>query len=88
MLIKGEDFDKIVFGFILLKDGFFQLKFDFMFFNLFYGKLWKVDKESIVDKKDIIDDCFKVGILRSFDGQLLFLMNMVVKMKENLEFGF
>lgn len=39
-----------------------------MFFNLFYGKLWKVDKESIVDKKDIIDDCFKVGILRSFDG--------------------
>lgn len=87
MLIKGEDPDKIAFGSTLSKDGFPQLKFDFMLSNPPYGKSWKVDKESIVDKKDIIDDRFKVGIPRSSDGQLLFLMNMVAKMKANSDLG-
>jgi type I restriction enzyme M protein len=87
MLIKGEDPEKIAFGSTLSRDGFPQLKFDFMLSNPPYGKSWKVDKDSIVDKKDIIDDRFKVGVPRSSDGQLLFLMNMVSKMKTDSELG-
>jgi type I restriction enzyme M protein len=87
MLIKGEDPEKIAFGSTLSKDGFPRLKFDFMLSNPPYGKSWKTDKESIQDKKEIIDDRFKVGTPRSSDGQLLFLMNMVSKMKEDSELG-
>ncbi len=87
MLIKGEDPEKIAFGSTLSRDGFPQLKFDFMLSNPPYGKSWKVDKDSIVDRKEIIDDRFKMGVPRSSDGQLLFLMNMVAKMKHDSELG-
>lgn len=89
MLIKGEDPEKVAFGSTLSKDGFPRLKFDFMLSNPPYGKTWKVDQDSIFDgkKKEIIDDRFKVGIPRVSDGQLLFLMNMVSKMKQDSELG-
>lgn len=87
MLIKGEDPEKIAYGSTLSKDGFPNLKFDFMLTNPPYGKSWKIDRDAIVDKKDIIDPRFKVGVPRSSDGQLLFLMNMVSKMKLNSELG-
>lgn len=89
MLIKGEDPEKVAFGSTLSKDGFPHLKFDFMLSNPPYGKTWKVDQDAIIDgkKKEIIDDRFKVGVPRVSDGQLLFLMNMVAKMKEDSELG-
>ncbi|HKK74724.1 MAG TPA: class I SAM-dependent DNA methyltransferase [Saprospiraceae bacterium] len=87
MLIKGEDPDKVAFGSTLSRDGFPQLQFDFMLSNPPYGKSWKVDKEAIVDKNDILDERFKVGVPRSSDGQLLFLMNMVAKMKHDSALG-
>lgn len=87
MLIKGKDPDKIAFGSTLSNDGFPRLKFDFMLSNPPYGKSWKVDKDTIVDRKEITDDRFKVGVPRSSDGQLLFLMNMVSKMKKDSELG-
>jgi type I restriction enzyme M protein len=60
-----------------------------------YGKSWKSDQKSIVDGKDVIDHRFLVNlsdytgeefdfyaaIPRSSDGQLLFMMEMVSKMK-------
>ena len=55
-----------------------------------YGKTWKIDQESIVDakSKEILDYRFKsTGVPRVSDGQLLFLMNMVSKMKTNNELG-
>ncbi|NUQ23520.1 MAG: SAM-dependent DNA methyltransferase [Saprospiraceae bacterium] len=89
MLIKGEDPDKIAFGSTLSNDGFPQLKFDFMLSNPPYGKTWKVDQDAIIDgkKKEIIDSRFKVGVPRVSDGQLLFLMNMASKMKQDSELG-
>ncbi|GAB5554185.1 MAG: class I SAM-dependent DNA methyltransferase [Saprospiraceae bacterium] len=87
MLIKGEDPEKVAFGSTLSKDGFPRLKFDFMLSNPPYGKSWKTDMDSIQDKKDIIDERFKVGTPRSSDGQLLFLMNMVSKMKTDSALG-
>lgn len=91
MLIKEEDPEKIAYGSTLSKDGFPNRKFDFMLSNPPYGKSWKVDYESIVEgkgsRKEIIDDRFKVGIPRSSDGQLLFLMNMAAKMVESSDLG-
>jgi type I restriction enzyme M protein len=89
MLIKGEDPEKIAFGSTLSNDGFPKLKFDFMLSNPPYGKTWKVDQDSIVDSKtkEILDSRFSVGVPRVSDGQLLFLMNMVSKMKSDSEIG-
>lgn len=91
MLIKGEDPEKIAFGSTLSNDGFPSLEFDFMLSNPPYGKSWKLDYDSIVDKsgskKEILDNRFKSGVPRSSDGQLLFLMNMADKMKDNSALG-
>lgn len=89
MLIKEEDPEKIAFGSTLSNDGFPKLKFDFMLSNPPYGKTWKVDQDSIVDSKtkEILDSRFSIGVPRVSDGQLLFLMNMVSKMKADSEIG-
>ncbi len=87
MLIKDEDPEKIAFGSTLSKDGFPNLQFDFMISNPPYGKTWKVDADAILDKKDIIDPRFTVGVPRVNDGQLLFVMNIVSKLKTNSELG-
>jgi len=89
MLIKDEDPDKIAFGSTLSNDGFPNLQFDFMLTNPPYGKSWKIDQESILDKKgkEILDHRFRVGTPRVNDGQLLFILNMVSKMKKDSELG-
>jgi type I restriction enzyme M protein len=89
MLIKEEDPDKIAFGSTLSNDGFSNLQFDFMLTNPPYGKTWKIDQESIIDgkKKEIIDPRFRVGVPRVNDGQLLFILNMLSKMKRDSELG-
>ncbi|WP_445957296.1 type I restriction-modification system subunit M [Yeosuana sp.] len=93
MLIKGEKPENIAFGSTLSKDGFPSLNFDFMLSNPPYGKTWKLDVDAIVDdrgikgKEKIKDSRFEAGLPTISDGQLLFLMNMVSKMKHNTELG-
>jgi type I restriction enzyme M protein len=93
MLIKGEDTKNIAFGSTLAKDGFGHLHFDFMLSNPPYGKTWKIDEDAIVDdrgkkgKEVIKDKRFQVGLPSIDDGQLLFLLNMVSKMKHDTELG-
>ncbi|MCW0484560.1 type I restriction-modification system subunit M [Gaoshiqia sediminis] len=97
MLIKGEKPENIAFGSTLSKDGFPNLNFDFMLSNPPYGKTWKLDEGAIVDNRgkrgtgekaeNIKDPRFQVGLPTISDGQLLFLMNMVSKMKHNTELG-
>lgn len=97
MLIKGDKPENIAFGSTLSKDGFPNLKFDFMLSNPPYGKTWKLDETAIVSNRgkkgngeraeNIKDDRFQVGLPSISDGQLLFLMNMVSKMKHNTELG-
>ena len=93
MLIKGEKPENIAYGSTLSKDGFPQLHFDFMLSNPPYGKTWKIDEDAIVSErgkkgKEIIKDSrFNVGLPTISDGQLLFLLNMVSKMKHNTELG-
>ena len=97
MLIKGDKPENIAFGSTLSKDGFPSLNFDFMLSNPPYGKTWKLDENAIVDNRgkkgngekaeNIKDSRFQVGLPTISDGQLLFLMNMVSKMKHNTDLG-
>lgn len=88
MLIKDKDPKNIAYGSTLGRDGFYGKKFDFMLSNPPYGKSWKIDYDSIVGpKKKILDHRFMQGVPRSSDGQLLFLMNMVHKMKSTSKIG-
>lgn len=86
MLIKGKDAENIKYGSTLSEDGFGMESFHFMLSNPPYGKAWKNDQKVIMDGKDILDPRFKTGVPRVSDGQLLFSMNMLSKMKET-EFG-
>ncbi|MDP1923401.1 MAG: class I SAM-dependent DNA methyltransferase [Thiobacillus sp.] len=95
MMIKGNDPENILFGSTLATNDFSGKRFDFMLTNPPYGKSWKSDQKSIVEGKEVIDHRFQVkladyagertepqpAIPRSSDGQLLFLMEMVDKMK-------
>ncbi|MDX8404575.1 MAG: class I SAM-dependent DNA methyltransferase, partial [Mariprofundus sp.] len=94
MMIKGNNPSHIRVGSTLSSDEFAGTKFDFMLSNPPYGKSWASEQKYIKDGKDVIDPRFQVqfkdywGNLetvdacpRSSDGQLLFLMEMVSKMK-------
>jgi len=95
MMIKGNDPQNIKFGSTLATDDFSGTRFDFMLTNPPYGKSWKSDQKSIVDGKDVIDHRFQVNLSeytgeiydfypavpRSSDGQLLFMMELINKMK-------
>lgn len=85
MLIKGEDPNKIAYGSTLSAYGFDNdLKFDFMLTNPPYGKTWAPDKKalSVGEKGKIIDKRFAVGTSRVNDGQLMFVLHMLSKMKQ------
>ncbi len=94
MMIKGNDPENIKNGSTLSTDEFSGKHFNFMLSNPPYGKSWTSEVKYIKDGKDIIDPRFRVrlknywgeledadAVPRSSDGQLLFLMEMVSKMK-------
>lgn len=93
MLIKGEDPDKIVYGSTLSAYGFDKdLKFDFMLTNPPYGKTWAPDKKAlgvgpkgaIIDKRFMLKGSYKEEAVTSRvnDGQLMFVLHMLSKMKD------
>ena len=94
MMIKGDNPENIKNGSTLSTDEFAGEQFDFMLSNPPYGKSWASEMKYIKDGKDVIDPRFIVTLTdywgesetvdatpRSSDGQLLFLMEMVNKMK-------
>ena len=98
MLLKGDgdQADHIAYGSTLSADGHAPRQFDFMLANPPYGKSWKVDAEKMGGKKDILDSRFNTYledgtpmamIPRVSDGQLLFLLNNVAKMKKDTPLG-
>ncbi len=92
MLIKGEDSDNIKYGSTLSEDKLQDLKFDFMLTNPPYGKSWENDQKILgIEKKGAKSDCkdlrFQVGITSKSDGQMMFLLNMLSKMKPAEEKG-
>jgi type I restriction enzyme M protein len=93
---EGEGADNMKFASTLSSDAFPSSEFDFMMSNPPYGKSWKTDLERMGGKGEITDQRFIVQhngdpeyrmITRSSDGQLMFLVNKLSKMKHNTPLG-
>ena len=101
LLLKGEgdEAEHIVGGAdksTLSADQFRSREFDFMISNPPYGKSWKTDLDRMGGKKGFSDPRFIVShgddpefklITRSSDGQLMFLVNKLQKMKQRSPLG-
>jgi type I restriction enzyme M protein len=101
LLLKGEGdaADNIIGGpewSTLSNDAFPSREFDFMLSNPPYGKSWKSDQERMGGKDGIKDPRFVIThagdpeyslVTRSSDGQMLFLANMLSKMKQGTKLG-
>jgi type I restriction enzyme M protein len=101
LLLKGEGdaADNIVGGpeySTLSNDAFPSREFDFMLSNPPYGKSWKSDLERMGGKGGLKDPRFVIEhdgdpeyslVTRSSDGQMLFLANMLSKMKRSTALG-
>jgi type I restriction enzyme M protein len=98
LLLKGEgsQANNIVFGSTLSADGYPSREFDFMLSNPPYGKSWKTDLERMGGKNDLTDPRFLIKhgddpefslITRSSDGQLMFLVSKLSKMKKDSPLG-
>jgi len=93
---EGEEANNIKFGSTLSSDGFPSFEFDFMLSNPPYGKSWKTDLERMGGKDDIKDPRFVIQhqdepeykmSTRSSDGQLMFLVNKLSKIKHQSKLG-
>ena len=93
LLLKGADDNNVIGGpehSTLSNDAFRGLKFDFMLSNPPYGKSWKSDYEKIgpggrSDPRFVIQHAGEPAyslLPRTSDGQLLFLVNLLSKMKD------
>ncbi len=101
LLLKGDGdaADNIVGGpdhSTLSADAFRSREFDFMLANPPYGKSWKSDLERMGGKKELKDPRFLIEhdgdpeyslVTRTSDGQMLFLANMLSKMKHDTPLG-
>lgn len=98
LIIKGVDPSGIHLGNTITDDNFAGKSFGYMLTNPPYGKSWKTDKEKIYHEKTLLDHRFELTLKnfagdegiedctpRTSDGQLLFLLEEVNKMK-SLEF--
>lgn len=92
---EGEEAENFTYGSTLSADGFPAREFDFMLSNPPYGKSWKNDLDKMGGKGDMRDPRFAIShngedmslITRSSDGQLMFLVNKLAKMKQGTPLG-
>jgi len=98
LLLKGEgaEAENFINASTLSQDGFTTLEFDFMLSNPPYGKSWKTELERMGGKSDMRDPRYVIEhagdpeyslVTRSSDGQLMFLVNKLAKMKHGTALG-
>ena len=98
LIIKGVDPNGMHLGNTITDNAFSDKSFGYMITNPPYGKSWKTDKEKIYHEKTLLDHRFELPLTnfageeevvdctpRTSDGQLLFVLEEVDKMKP-LEF--
>ena len=94
LIIKGVDPSGMHLGNTITEDNFADKSFGYMLTNPPYGKSWKTDKEKIYHEKTLLDHRFELALTnfageeevldctpRTSDGQLLFILEEVDKMK-------
>lgn len=84
MLIRGGDPDNMQFGDTLSDDKFKDMTFDFVISNPPFGIDWKREASKVEAEHKLGNGGrFAPGLPSKSDGQMLFLMNGVAKLKEN-----
>lgn len=94
LIIKGVDPGGMHLGNTITDNAFADKSFGYMLTNPPYGKSWKTDKEKIYHDKALLDSRFELSLInfageeevldstpRTSDGQLLFVLEMIDKMK-------
>lgn len=94
LIIKGVEPGGMHLGNTITDNAFSDLSFGYMITNPPYGKSWKTDKEKIYHEKTLLDHRFELPLTnfageeevldctpRTSDGQLLFMLEEVDKMK-------
>lgn len=83
MLIKGNNADFIKDGNTLSDDQFADQTFDYVLSNPPFGREWKNEKKAVEDEaKKGFAGRFGAGLPAASDGQMLFLMTAISKMKD------
>ncbi len=94
LIIKGVDPSGMHLGNTITEDHFQGQTFGYQITNPPYGKSWKTDKEKLYHEKTLLDSRYELSLInfagnwevldctpRTSDGQLLFMLEMVDKMK-------
>ena len=88
MLIKGNNADFIKDGNTLSDDQFEGQTFDYVLSNPPFGREWKNEKAAVeAEAKRGFDGRFGPGLPAASDGQMLFLLTAISKMKEPKDGG-
>lgn len=88
MLIKGNDANFIKDGNTLSDDQFERQKFDYIISNPPFGREWKNEKTKVeAEAKRGYAGRFGAGLPATSDGQMLFLLTAISKMKEASDGG-
>ena len=83
MLIKGNNADYIKDGNTLSDDQFAGSTFDYILSNPPFGREWKNEKEKVEEEAKLgFGGRFGAGLPAASDGQMLFLMTAISKMKD------
>lgn len=83
MLIKGGDADNMKFGDTLSNDQFEDYQFDYIISNPPFGIDWKKEQAAVTKEAKLgFDGRFGPGLPAISDGQMLFLLNGVKKLKD------
>jgi type I restriction enzyme M protein len=78
----GRDAENIKYGSTLSEDHLSHMRFDYLLTNPPFGKEWKKDEAAVrAEAERGYAGRFGAGLPRISDGQLLFLMHMVARMK-------
>lgn len=83
LLIQGQDPERIVLGNTLTADGHADKRFDYLLANPPFGVDWNKSAKQIRDEAASLgmDGRFGAGLPRVSDGSLLFLQQMIARMK-------
>ncbi len=88
ILIKGADASYIKEGNTLSEDLFAEDKFDYILSNPPFGREWKNEKDAIEREQKLgFAGRFGPGVPSISDGQMLFLLTAISKMKDSNEGG-
>ena len=84
MLIRGGNPDNMRYGNTLSDDQFGGFKFDYIISNPPFGIDWKVEAKAVEKEAALGDEGrFGIGLPSKSDGQMLFMLNGLAKLKDD-----